>query len=298
MIYLILAILCSSSIAMIFKMSEGQNLNRLAVTSFNYLCASLVALFMLLVDFPELGVGGGSFESVVLKNETLFSLNSSVFWGISVGVFAGVFFFLSFLFYQKSVRESGMSLSGAFGKLGILIPMLFSLVIWREYPRILQWTGIAMALLSILLLNWPFGRSGNGVKVSLILLFVSGGLAEFTNKLFQNYTVPGYKNVFLLSVFSSAFLISFLVLSKSRTQFKKREVLTGFLVGLPNLFSSFFLIAALESIKGSVAFPVYSAGSVALISFGGFVVFGEKLRRLEVFALAMVLLSLIMVNLS
>jgi len=297
-IYLILAILCSSSIAMIFKISEGQNLNRLAVTSFNYLCASLVALFMLLVDFPELGVGGGSFESVVLKNETLFSLNSSVFWGISVGVFAGVFFFLSFLFYQKSVRESGMSLSGAFGKLGILIPMLFSLVIWREYPRILQWTGIAMALLSILLLNWPFGRSGNGVKVSLILLFVSGGLAEFTNKLFQNYTVPGYKNVFLLSVFSSAFLISFLVLSKSRTQFKKREVLTGFLVGLPNLFSSFFLIAALESIKGSVAFPVYSAGSVALISFGGFVVFGEKLRRLEVFALAMVLLSLIMVNLS
>lgn len=298
MIYLILAILCSSSIAMIFKISEGQNLNRLAVTSFNYLCASLVALFMLLVDFPELGVEGGSFESVVLKNETLFSLNSSVFWGISVGVFAGVFFFLSFLFYQKSVRESGMSLSGAFGKLGILIPMLFSLVIWREYPRILQWTGIAMALLSILLLNWPFGRSGNGVKVSLILLFVSGGLAEFTNKLFQNYTVPGYKNVFLLSVFSSAFLISFLVLSKSRTQFKKREVLTGFLVGLPNLFSSFFLIAALESIKGSVAFPVYSAGSVALISFGGFVVFGEKLRRLEVFALAMVLLSLIMVNLS
>ncbi len=298
MIYLILAILCSSSIAMIFKISEGQNLNRLAVTSFNYLCASLVALFMLLVDFPELGVGGGSFESVVLKNETLFSLNSSVFWGISVGVFAGVFFFLSFLFYQKSVRESGMSLSGAFGKLGILIPMLFSLVIWREYPRILQWTGIAMALLSILLLNWPFGRSGNGVKVSLILLFVSGGLAEFTNKLFQNYTVPGYKNVFLLSVFSSAFLISFLVLSKSRTQFKKREVLTGFLVGLPNLFSSFFLIAALESIKGSVAFPVYSAGSVALMSFGGFVVFGEKLRRLEVFALAMVLLSLIMVNLS
>ncbi len=298
MIYLILAILCSSSIAMIFKISEGRNLNRLAVTSFNYLCASLVALFMLLVDFPELGVGGGSFESVVLKNETLFSLNSSVFWGISVGVFAGVFFFLSFLFYQKSVRESGMSLSGAFGKLGILIPMLFSLVIWREYPRILQWTGIAMALLSILLLNWPFGRSGNGVKVSLILLFVSGGLAEFTNKLFQNYTVPGYKNVFLLSVFSSAFLISFLVLSKSRTQFKKREVLTGFLVGLPNLFSSFFLIAALESIKGSVAFPVYSAGSVALISFGGFVVFGEKLRRLEVFALAMVLLSLIMVNLS
>ncbi len=298
MIYLILAILCSSSIAMIFKISEGQNLNRLAVTSFNYLCASLVALFMLLVDFPELGVGGGSFESVVLKNETLFSLNSSVFWGISVGVFAGVFFFLSFLFYQKSVRESGMSLSGAFGKLGILIPMLFSLVIWREYPRILQWTGIAMALLSILLLNWPFGRSGNGVKVSLILLFVSGGLAEFTNKLFQNYTVPGCKNVFLLSVFSSAFLISFLVLSKSRTQFKKREVLTGFLVGLPNLFSSFFLIAALESIKGSVAFPVYSAGSVALISFGGFVVFGEKLRRLEVFALAMVLLSLIMVNLS
>ncbi|MBN2253356.1 MAG: EamA family transporter, partial [Kosmotogaceae bacterium] len=188
------------------------------------------------------------------------------------------------------------SLSGAFGKLGILIPMILSLLVWKEYPEALQWIGIALAIFSIILVNNPFGAARRNFKTALILLFITGGMAEFMNKLFQNYTVSGYKNVFLFSVFASAFTISAVFLKRSGKAFHKREALVGLIVGLPNLFSSFFLIMALEEMKGSVVFPVYSAGSVVMISLGSLLLFGEKLKKLEMISLGMVLASLIIIN--
>ena len=296
MFYLLLAILSSSSIAMIFKVTEGRSYNRLAVTTFNYLSAFLVALVMIGVERPAVGPGGGSLAEVIVKGERLFSLTSSVVWGLSLGLVSGLFFFLSFIFYQKSVWESGASLSGAFGKLGILIPMILSLLVWKEYPEALQWVGIGLAIFSIVLVNNPFGSGRQNFKAALIMLFITGGLAEFMNKLFQNYTVSGYKNVFLFSVFASAFAISAFFLKRSGKSFHKREAIIGLIVGLPNLFSSFFLIMALEEMKGSVVFPVYSAGSVVMISLGSLMFFGEKLKKLEMISLGMVLISLIIIN--
>jgi len=295
-VYLLLAILSSSSIAMIFKVTEGRSYNRLAVAMFNYLSAFFTALIMVAVERPAVGPGGGSPTEVILKGQRLFSQTSSVVWGLSLGIVSGLFFFLSFIFYQKSVRESGASLSGAFGKLGILIPMLLSLLVWKEYPKTLQWVGIGLAVFSIVLVNNPVGSGRRNFKAALILLFITGGLAEFMNKLFQNYTVSGYKNVFLFSVFASAFAISAVFLKRSGKSFHKGEVLVGLIVGLPNLFSSFFLIMALEEMKGSVVFPVYSAGSVVMISLGSLLFFGEKLKKLEMISLGMVLVSLIIIN--
>jgi multidrug transporter EmrE-like cation transporter len=48
--------------------------------------------------------------------------------------------------------------------------------------------------------------------------------------------------------------------------------------------------------KGSVVFPVYSAGSVVMISLGSLMFFGEKLKKLEMISLGMVLISLIIIN--
>ncbi len=296
MVYLLLAILSSSSIAMIFKVTEVRSYNRLAVAMFNYLSAFFTALIMLAVERPDVGPGGGSPAEVIVKGQRLFSLTSSIVWGLSLGIVSGLFFFLSFIFYQKSVRESGASLSGAFGKLGILIPMLLSLLVWKEYPETLQWVGIGLAVFSIVLVNNPIGSGRRNFKPALILLFITGGLAEFMNKLFQNYTVSGYKNVFLFSVFASAFAISAVFLKRSGKSFHKGEVLVGLIVGLPNLFSSFFLIMALEEMKGTVVFPVYSAGSVVMISLGSLFFFGEKLKKLEMISLGMALVSLIIIN--
>jgi len=285
--FLLLAILCSSSIALIFKISEKNEMNRFVVTTANYLIAFSVSLFMTFFSQPD-----WSLQSL----PTL------------LGITGGIFFFLSFYYYQKCVRRSGASLSGAFGKMGILIPMTFSFILWQEYPAMIQWVGIGLALLSIIIVNIPKKNEKGGFHIDLIFLFIFGGLAEFFNKIFQKYATPSDdKNVFLFFIFLSAFIISltfslFSILREHKSRHKrkinfKRDIFTGVAVGIPNLFSSFFLILSLDHLETSIVFPVYSAGSIALISILSTLIFHERLKGIEKVSILITILALVLVNL-
>jgi drug/metabolite transporter (DMT)-like permease len=298
-----MAVLCSSSIALIFKYSESNNLNRYVITTANYFAAALVSLMLILnrgIDFFDFNNSDfmANFSRVILQGDGLFSAQSSQQWATVVGLLAGIFFFTSFIYYQKSVRENGVGLAGTFGKLGILIPMLFAIFIWQEYPENLQWLGIFLALISIIMVNFPFNKNWRqALRLNLIFLFLYGGIAEFSNKIFQKYALVDYKVLFLFWVFFSAFLISlFYSFRKVKRLPKKSELLTGFAVGIPNLFSSFFLISALNYLKTAVVFPIFSAGSIVLISAAGYLFLGEKLKPKEWASILMTVVALILIN--
>jgi multidrug transporter EmrE-like cation transporter len=303
LIYLLLAVLCSSSIALIFKYSESNNLNRYIITAVNYLTAALISLFFIInkeiifFDFNNSDFKN-NFSRVILQGEGVFSAQSSQQWATVVGLTAGIFFFVSFIYYQKSVRENGVGLAGTFGKLGILIPMLFAILIWREYPNNTQWIGIFLALISIILVNFPFSKNWRkALRFNLLFLFLYGGIAEFSNKIFQKYALVDYKVLFLFWVFFSAFVFSSIYSLKKIDGFpKKREVVIGAAVGIPNLFSSFFLISALNNLNTAVVFPIFSAGSIVLIAAAGYIFFGEELNNKEWISIFLTVLALILVN--
>lgn len=307
MIYLFLAILCSSSIALIFKYSENAKMNRYAVTSVNYFTALVISFGMIIIK-PSIKIYGinlsvvnfiEEFSNILSKNAGYFSKDASFLWAVLIGMTGGVFFFLSFIYYQKSVKENGASLSGTFGKLGILVPMIFSILFWKEIPRPFQWVGIFVALFSIIYANISYGENKvTSISITLILLFIFGGMAEFQNKLFQQYALIEYKDVFLFITFLTAFLLSLYFVIKSKEKVMKRDLLIGFLVGIPNLFSSYFLIMALNSIATSIAFPVYSAGSIIFISAGEVLLYKEKLSKKNKIAIVLVILALILINIG
>ena len=130
------------------------------------------------------------------------------------------------------------------------------------------------------------------------MLFITGGLAEFSNKLFQKYGLSEQKEVFLFFVFFTAFVVSLFFTLKSAKKLRKRDVITGFAVGIPNLFSSFFIILSLKYLKTSVVFPVYSAGAIVVISIMSFLIFKEKLGKRERIAILLTIAALILVNLD
>lgn len=302
MVYLLLAILCSASIALIFKYSENSQMNRYLITSANYFVAFMVSLIMifskgLLVDVDT----NYSFikEFKLLSSGHIFSPYSSIIWGLIIGGISGFFFYLSFIYYQKSVKENGVGISGTIAKLGILIPMIFSIIIWREIPSVIQWLGILLALGSILIVNLSEKTIESfDLKPGLILLFVFGGLAEFSNKIYQKYALIEFKDVFLFAIFFVAFLTSLYFTLKQNKKISKKDILTGFAVGIPNLFSSYFLIIALETVNTSVAFPIYSAGSIVLINIGGYLIFKEKIEIKNKFAIILTVIALILININ
>jgi drug/metabolite transporter (DMT)-like permease len=285
MISLILATLCSASIAILFKISAEKQLNGQIVTVVNYLTAAIVSLFMILSKQNDrvMHIESGDFRTAVL-----------------LGVMTGFLFLASFIMYQKSVRKNGASLSGMFAKLGILVPMLVSIIVWSERPSAVQSFGIVFALLAVAIVNMKSrGESRDSRSILLLFaLFATGGVAEFLNKVFQKSASMDYKPIFLFVVFSTALAISAFLLFRSghKRELVRASLIMGFFVGVPNLFSSFFLLEALDVFPAAIVFPTYSAGSILIITLVSAFLLKEKLENKDRMAIGLTALGLILMN--
>jgi len=291
-------------IPVVFKLTEDKNLNRYAVTLFNYLTATIIAFFMSknldlfkYLDFNSLTTFKNEFNNVVLLREDVFSPEASTIWAVVVGLSLGILFCLSFVQYQKSIKINGISLSNTFLKLGVLIPMTISLILWEEYPTSYQWLGIVLSLIAIIIANVSFKEESiKDLRLNLLLLILYGGLAQFATKLFQKYAMIEYKNLLLFFIFASALITSLIIIVKNKNNFGISEFLSGTLVGIPNLFTSYFMVLAFTKMNTSTAVLLNSSGTIVLVLIYGFFVFKEKLKNREKVAIALTIIAMIAIN--
>ncbi|MEA1976149.1 MAG: SMR family transporter, partial [Bacillota bacterium] len=280
----ILAILSSSSIAIGFKISSNYNLNKYSVAMANYFMAFIISIYLLLKDY-----------NIIIMKSSL-----SEFFKISVlGILTGVLFFLSFILYQMAIKKHGASITSMFVKLGILIPMIISIVLWKEYPTTIQSFAILASIGSIIIVNLNFKKEKLiHLKIILISLFFIGGMAEFANKIFQKYFLIHNKSLFLFFVFISALLLNILLVLKRKIKINKKELIGGSLIGIFNLSSSFFLIESLMYLKTSIAFALFSSISMSIIIIVSTLFFEERLKEKDLIAVIITFISLIIINSS
>jgi drug/metabolite transporter (DMT)-like permease len=280
---LLLAIIFSAMIPVLMKYAHNRNLADEVILTFNYLIALSVSIIFTL-----------------LKQENyidLFSDSKSIIILIAVGIVTGLMYYNAFYFYQKSVRDNGVSLSIAVGKMGIVIPMILSLILWHEIPTQLQWVGILMSMVAIGIINIkPKEFKGVQIKTSLLMFFIIGGLGDFFNKLFEVNVGAQYTDLFLVMVFGTALIASLYNTIKLKN-ITKLSVVYGVAVGIPNMLTAFFLISALGMMNATVVFPLYSGGAIMLSMLWSMFAFSEKLKRKDVVSIAMIFIALILINL-
>ena len=306
MIYLFLAILSSTGVSLILKYGEKKQFNRYLITSANYFIAFSISLglsFPVLKNFDFSGLNLRNFSELFgkLSSSVQFNCHQAIIWALIVGVFAGILYFLGFVSIQLSLNEKGVGVTGAFSKLGILIPMILSLIFWKEFPNYVQGIGILTAIASIFVINPVLEQKKTLSKVDLTLLsvFIFVGLAEFSNKLFQKYAGDHYKSIFLFVVFFVAFLISvFFAWKKARGKVQLKAIYLGLLAGIPNLFASYFLIKSFDYFKTTVAFPIYCTGSILLMSLTGFFMYQERMKKREIVAVILIIVGIIFMNIK
>jgi len=229
--------------------------------------------------------------------KTLLHQNNNITALITIGLLTGLAYYGAFYFYQKSVKENGVSLSIAVGKMGIIIPMMLSLFLWKELPEAVQWVGIIISMVAIGIINIsPKDFQGAKFKTSLLLFFVIGGLGDFFNKLFQVSVGSAYKDLFLAVVFGAA-LIASLFLTVKHKNITKMSILFGIMVGIPNMLTAFYLISALSKMNATVVFPMYSGGAIMLSMLWSMFAFGERLKLKEIVGIVMIILALVLINL-
>lgn len=283
MFYLILAICCSAAIALILKWGGKVAKSQEYVLTGNYLSATFAA-------------GIAFFLSPNAKIHAFIPKDILTLCLLSLTM--GILLYSAFRLYQQSIHKNGVAITGAFAKMGVLIPTLVSMIVWREFPTGFQTVGILLTLIALGYYYTPRKDETTGLKFSFILLIlmIANGLADFMTKIFQKYFEVADKEFFLVFAFFSAFLISLFYAKKDST-FSLRDFSIGILLGIPNVFSSYFLIMALQTMIATLVFPIFSAGSLVLITLGGLVFFKERLGKRERITISGILAALVLINL-
>lgn len=278
MSYLLLTI--AANVVMIFVMrhSEHQQGNRYAVTVFNYITGIAVSLCLLGGRWPQSDAPGV---------------------GLAVGLaFSNALCMVGcMLLIQYSILKNGAPMTTTFNRLGILIPTVLSILLFRETPSMLQVAGLAAAAFAIAYLSG--GRSGSRITapLGLALVFVVGGLIDFHSKVYNIFGQSALQEFYVLSTFVLSFVISLVLLLWKNRRISPRDVLCGILVGLPNQAVTFCMVKAAAILPAYVVFPVYSAAVILAVNVINFLMFREKptvreLRGTAIIAAALVLLNL------
>lgn len=201
------------------------------------------------------------------------------------GMLVGFGFVVAFFAYMKSVKEVGVALATLIARISIVVPLILSVTFYKEVPTPLQLAGIIITFLTIYL----FTRSIRVDKTKtytteslfyIFLLFFMLGFNDFSMKVFQEWQSPSQKSTFLFILFGMAAIITWIWIVVKRSKIKKFDLGLGCILGVPNMFASYFLIDALQVLPGILVYPLVNVSIIGLTVLGGILLWREKINTL------------------
>ena len=270
MIFLILAVLCSSVISILLRISQEKRSSDIGMFIFNYAVCILLSLLYFPRHTLSMRVEGTSFT-------------------IGLGIVTGILFLSSFVFLQQGIRKCGLVAASIFMKLGVIITVLISVTFFKESPGLLQVIGIILSVAAIIVFNYDRnGLNADSHPVLLILLLLVSGLTDSMLNVFSKIGNQELNDLFLLLVFLFAMVSSIALYLIRKERMGGWDVLLGVILGIPNYFSSRFLLLSLNTVPAVVAYPIYSVSTIVIICLAGIIAFKETLSKQKVLGLVLV----------
>ena len=278
MLFLILAICSSAMVAIVMRTAQTKVSNPTGLLAGNYIVCVLMGFSL---SIPELG--SANFTGLPFS--------------VLLGVLNGGIYLGSFALMQWSTRHNGVVLSSMFMKLGVLVSTLASIVCFGETPTLLHMFGFALAIASILIINYNPGTAFSRSSWVLILMLVMNGMTDGMSKIYEVFGNASLGNTFLLFTFFSALCLCLLYMKRKREHLGKKELLYGALLGIPNFLSSLFLLKALSSIPAMIAFPTFNVAVILIVALAGTVLFRERLSSKQITGGLLICIALALLNL-
>lgn len=278
---LAMAVLCTASLTLLMRLFSSNKSNRYGMILGNYLTCSVIGFLL------------------IPQKALLLAAHPAT---VGCGIAGGFLFVLSLVCMQTSIGVSGAILTSAFSKLGLIVPIALSIFLFHEMPSLLQGTGLLIVLCAFLVMNRSSGqdRPQEFHLLSLLIVLLTGGMADAMAKVYSTYQLPEEEPVYMFILFVCAsVLTTFLLLWETRRTGKTaslRDLASGIAIGIPNYFSSLFLLGALRTIPSFITYPVFSAGGILLVTAAGILLFHERLSRDQSLGLLMILVSLVLLN--
>ncbi len=244
---------------------------------------------------------------IISGKQTLNSLMDSADW-IPLAIIIGILFILMFFVVGKSSQVAGISVTTVASKMSVVTPIVFSILADPlDEITLLKSVGIIIALLAVFLT--VYRKKTLEIERSAIffpvLLFFGMGVVDSLVKYSQLHFIEDSKlAIFSAVLFLFAFLCGLVIISFRKGALKllysSRTLYWGLFLGLSNYGSIYFIIRALNfrnmngsGIDSSVVFGVNNTGIVVLSVLTGYLVFNEKLRKINYLGIFLAILAII-----
>ena len=280
MIFLILAIICSTSLGLILKHGRVKNSNTVLLINANYFTASTIA-----------------FAFVIFKYGFNFSFQSLLF-----GLALGFLFVSTFILFSKSISLAGTALATVSARLSILIPVVLSIIFFSESPNLKMLFGFVLALVTLYLFylslkNHNAHLEAGNKYLYLFLLLVGIGFVDFAMKLFEHNFPKDEKGLFVFTIFASAFIYTSTYLKVKKIKFDASTYKLGLLLGIPNVLAIHFLLAALGELPAIIVFPIQNIGVIVLTAIAAYIFWKEQINLYGKIALAVGIAAILLLKL-
>ncbi|HEX7412506.1 MAG TPA: EamA/RhaT family transporter [Bacteroidia bacterium] len=294
MFYLIVGIFCNLALLLLLKSFQKFNVASFPAIVINYF------------------VAGGI--SLLFTNPKTVYLEATHLWLPSLAL--GALFVSIFYLISLTIETNGISVTTVANKMSVVIPVILAFIIYKDSPHLLKILGIILALLSVFLVSsasppTPL-QEERGAKVSRgravlpIAVFIGSGVIDAIVNYTQKKLVHSEVETacFIGLTFFAAGLIgvvAFMLFYKDKARLNmKRTLLAGIILGLPNYFSIYFIMKAINAnfIESSVLYPLLNVSVVLGSTLGAYVFFSEKLSLKNRMGIALSVLAITLIALA
>ena len=285
MIYIAISIILFNVLVVFFKLFEKYNIDNLQALISNYFISALLSLLLL------------------SENDNIQSSIESE-WFIHA-IILGTLFISIFNIYALGIQKIGIATSSVINKMSFVVPVVFSIIFYEnEVFSFSILFGVLLALLGIYLSstnNSSFNFDKKYLWIILIIFFGQGIVDIVLND--SKFYIPKDENfLFFLILFISATTAGILILfaKKQISHIKIKNLLWGAIFGIPNFFSIFYFLKALQSDyfidKSYLIFPLTSVGIVVTTTFLGVLIYKEILTKRNLIGITIAVISILIIS--
>lgn len=291
MLFLILSIFLNAYLGLAFVIFKRFHIDLFQAIVFNYLTCVITGS-MVLGQFPI---------HATTPAEPWFK------WAILMGaLFISVFNLIAF-----SSIKAGVTITQTANKLSLVIPFIFSWMYFQESVGMLKIAGIVLAMFAVVFVS--FRKQNNDASAWQMkdlglpfILFLSSGIIDtLTTFVQQSYLQTDAKsNAYLIGGFLVAATLGSVVLLiqylQGKRQFHVKHLSAGIILGIPNYFSIYCLVKALQwpGMSSSAVIPINNIGVLFVVSLVGIFIFKEKLIPMNYWGLFVSLLAILLIILG
>ncbi|MEO9893080.1 GRP family sugar transporter [Aurantibacter sp.] len=218
----------------------------------------------------------------------------------------GILFIVIFNLMAATAQRIGVSVASVATKMSLVIPVIFGIFAYNELLSPIKIIGIILALVSVYFTSYK-EKSVKIDKSTLylpFLIFIGAGVIDTGIKYVQEVHLNETEfSLFSATAFGfaaiSGLLYIIIISFKKPLQVNYKNIIGGIVLGIPNYYSIYFLMRALQNdeFTSAAIFTINNVAIVMVCTLLGIILFKEKISIKNWGGIVLAIISILLVAL-